>query len=144
MDDVERTVTLPTDLAEAWELLTDPDELATWLGDEVVLDPTPGAAGRVVERDGTDRSLVVDRVDALRHLSWTWWPEGDDPASGSRVEVTLSPTEGGTLVRVVERPLVPLQARTALALAWAHRAGEAWSHRLLHLESVLLLASVRA
>jgi hypothetical protein len=47
-------------------------------------------------------------------------------------------------VRVVERPLEPLPARTATAMAWALRAGEAWSHRLLHLESVLLLAAVPA
>ena len=39
-------VTLPADLDEAWDLLTRPDDLAGWLGREVVLDPTPGAAGR--------------------------------------------------------------------------------------------------
>lgn len=148
MEHVERTVTLPTDLADSWELLTDPDELRRWLGDDVVLDPTPGATGRVVERGGSDRRLVVEEVDLHRGLTWRWWPEGDDPASGSRVDVTLAPdAHGGTVVRIVERPLPSAARRSgtpmASAMAWAHQATEAWSHRLLHLESLLLLAAVR-
>lgn len=143
MEHVERTVTLPTDAAGAWELLTDPHELATWLGDDVVLDPTPGAAGRVLERDGSERTLVVEHVDEHCHLAWRWWPEGDDPRSGSRVDITLTPTDGGTLVRVVERRVAEPQARAATAMAWAVQAAEAWSHRLLHLESLLVLAAVR-
>jgi uncharacterized protein YndB with AHSA1/START domain len=135
MEIVERTVTLPTDLEEAWALLTRPEELA-WLGDEVVLEPVPGAPGRVLERDGTDRALVVEEVDEGRRLAWRWWIDGDDPErTGSRVEITLSPTPHGTLVRVVEQPL-PTTVTAARA-----SAGEAWSHRLLHLESLLLLAA---
>jgi uncharacterized protein YndB with AHSA1/START domain len=128
METVERTVTLPTDLAGAWELLTDPDELAAWLGDDVVLHPVPGASGRVLERDGTDRSLVVDEVEEGRLLSWHWWVDGDGPETASRVAITLLPAPDGTVVRVTE-------SRASAA------TGEAWSHRLLHLESLLLLAA---
>ena len=137
METIERTVTLPTHLDEAWELLTHPDELATWLGDDVVLDPTPGAPGRVLERDGTDRALIVEHVEHGRHLSWRWWVEGTDPdLTGSRVAITLSPTTDGTLVRVIEQPL-PRAAATVVRAA----TGEAWSHRLLHLEALLLVAA---
>lgn len=136
MEHVERHVTLPSDPTQAWELLTDPIELAGWLGDDVDLTPTPGAIGHVLERDGTQRSLVVEEVDEGRRLSWRWWPEGDDPdAAGSRVEITLSPTDGGTLVRVVERPL------PTAGVAVQASAGAAWSHRLLHLELLVLLAA---
>ncbi len=138
MDAVERHVTLPTDLEAAWELLTRPDDLAAWLGGEVVLDPTPGAAGALVDQDGTRRRLVVDEVDAGHRLTWRWWPEGDD-TDASRVEITLVPADGGTLVRVVEEllpaPSAPLRAEARAA------AGEAWSHRLLHLEALLLVAA---
>ena len=84
METVERHVTLPADLDEAWELLTDPDDLAGWLGREVVLDPTPGATGSVVDHDGTRRRLVVDEVDAGRRLAWRWWTEGDDESQPGR------------------------------------------------------------
>jgi uncharacterized protein YndB with AHSA1/START domain len=134
MEIVERHVTLPTDLEGAWALVTAPDDLAGWLGAEVDLDPTPGASGRVVDHDGTRRSLVVDEVAAGRRLSWRWW---DDDGAASHVEVTLTPGDTGTLVTVVERPL-PSPVPTAQA---STRAGEAWSHRLLHLEALLLVAA---
>lgn len=135
METVERTVTLPTDLEDAWALITRPEDLASWLGDEVQLDPTPGAAGRVVERDGTDRALVVERVEEGRRLSWRWWPEAGPEGAASRVEITLTPTEAGTVVRVVEAPAGPTAPVASAA------TGEAWSHRLLHLEAHLLLAA---
>lgn len=135
METVERQVTLPAAPDEVWGLLTRPEDLSAWLGDEVTLDPTPGAAGRVVERDGGERSLLVDEVVEGRRLSWRWWPEGDDPSAATRVEITLTPTTGGTLVRVVERAL---PTPTSVARAGS---GEAWSHRLLHLEALLLIAA---
>lgn len=134
MEIVERHVTLPTDLDSAWALVTEPDDLAGWLGAEVQLDPTPGAAGQVVDHDGTRRALVVDEVTAGRRLSWRWW---DDDGAASHVEVTLTPGDSGTLVTVVERPL-PSPSATAHASA---ATGEAWSHRLLHLEALLLVAA---
>jgi uncharacterized protein YndB with AHSA1/START domain len=136
MEPIERHVTLPADLDEVWELLTRPEDLGAWLGHDVVLDPTPGAAGRVIERDGTERRLVVEEADAGSRLSWRWWTDDEGPDAASRVEITLSPTHDGTLVRVVEQPLPGATASVAQA-----SIGEVWSHRLLHLESLLLLAA---
>jgi uncharacterized protein YndB with AHSA1/START domain len=137
MDAVERHVTLPTDLDEAWDLLTRPDAQAGWLGAEVDLDPTPGRAGVVVDHDGTRRHLVVEQAEAGRRLAWRWWVDGDPDGTGSRVEITLAPDLDGTLVTVVERPLVATGAPTAQASASAG----AWAHRLFHLETLLLLVA---
>ena len=99
------------------------------------LDPTPGAAGRVVDHDGAERRLVVDAVEPGRRLAWHWWsddapdaeqPGGDQPRPHGRE---------GTAVRVVE------ELRGRHAGAREARAGEAWSHRLLHLEALLLVAA---
>ena len=133
MDAVEREVNLPVELEEAWQLLTGPEHLPGWLGAEVQLDPTPGQPGRVVDHDGTVRRLVVETVDAGRRIAWRWWSDVD-PGEVSRVEISLVPAEHGTAVRVVEE-----LGRTA-PVAQA-RAGEAWSHRLLHLEALLLVAA---
>jgi len=138
MDAVERHVTLPADLDEAWDLLTRPDDQAGWLGAEVDLDPTPGSHGLVVDHDGTRRHLEVDRVEAGRTLAWRWWVEGDE-AGASEVEITLTPDLDGTLVHVVERPLAPVASARSSAVAAASSA--AWSHRLLHLEALLLVAA---
>jgi uncharacterized protein YndB with AHSA1/START domain len=136
MDAVQRHVTLPTDLDEAWDLLTRPDDQTGWLGAEVELDPTPGSRGLVVDHDGTRRHLEVERVDHGRTLAWRWWVEGDEDRA-SRVEITLAPDLDGTLVQVVEQPLAP----AAPARASAPATASAWSHRLLHLEALLLLAA---
>jgi uncharacterized protein YndB with AHSA1/START domain len=133
MDAVTREITLPVAVEEAWGLLTRPDDLAAWLGREVALDPTPGAAGRVVDHDGAVHRLVVDAVEPGRRLAWHWWDESS-PAMSSHVEITVTPTEQGTAVRVIEA--LPGAAPVAQA-----RAGEAWSHRLLHLEALLLVAA---
>ena len=140
MDAVERHVTLPTDLDEAWELLTRPDDQAGWLGAEVELDPTEGSRGLVVDHDGTRRRLEVERVDEGRSLAWRWWVEGDE-GSASRVEINLVPDRDGTLVQVVERPLAKVSAPTMTASSSAATSSAAWSHRLLHLEALLLVAA---
>ena len=130
---IERQVNLPVELEDAWGLLTQPADLAGWLGAEVELDPTPGRGGRVVDHDGTVRRLVVETVEAGRRIAWRWWSE-DDADEVSHVEITLVPTDTGTSVQVVEE----LVGSAPVARA---QAGEAWSHRLLHLEALLLVAA---
>ena len=134
---VERQVTLPADLEATWELITRPDDLAGWLGADVELAPRPGAAGLVVDHDGTRRRLVVDEVEAGRRLTWHWAVEEEDGTVGptSRVEITLAPVGDRTRVTVVEQPLEPVGREVQAS------ASGAWSHRLLHLESLLLVAA---
>jgi uncharacterized protein YndB with AHSA1/START domain len=134
MDAVERQVTLPVSLDEAWELLTRADELAAWLGTDGTVAATPGATGAVVDPDGTVRHLVVEEVLAGRRLAWRWWEERAPEHVGC-VEITVAPVADGTSVRVRE-----VLARDAAPSA-SVRAGEAWSHRLLHLEALLLVAA---
>lgn len=143
---VERAVTLDADPTEAWELLTRPDDLAGWLGADVELEPVPGATGVVVDHDGTRRRLVIDEVEHESRISWRWWVDGDDHAASS-VEITLSPVTDGTRIAVVERPLPGVASVTACAsthpVAATLGARAAWAHRLLHLELLLLTASLR-
>jgi uncharacterized protein YndB with AHSA1/START domain len=146
MDDaITRSVTLDTDAEAAWALVTRAEDLESWLGAEVVLDPTPGAPGSVIDHDGTRRRLVIDDVDEGRRITWRWWEDGGDTAGApSQVEITLTPSAGGTLVTVVEQPVpaAPGARAMARAFATAGAAAQAWSGRLLQLESLLLLATV--
>jgi uncharacterized protein YndB with AHSA1/START domain len=97
---IHRHLELDVDLDELWQLVTDPDELATWLGDEVELEPVPGGAGRVVD-DDVERHVRVDHVVEGERIEWTWWP-GDDPDAASRVEIVVSPRPGGSRLDVIE------------------------------------------
>ena len=98
---VERSVHVDAPVDEVWSTLAEPDELSEWLGARVELDRPvgPGAAGEVVEADGSIRHLLVTGHEPGRRLAWHWWRDGDELSS---VEITVRPDGDGTEVRVVE------------------------------------------
>jgi uncharacterized protein YndB with AHSA1/START domain len=124
-----RDVVLPLPTAEAWELLTDPDELAAWLGTAPRLDLTPGGAVTLVEPDGTVRTLVIDEVEVGRRIGFTWWAGEDGPAS--HVEIAVDETEEGARVTVTET--APVRASVAGGVRRLP-IGAGWDGRLVDLE----------
>jgi len=107
---VRRERVLPADREATWELLADPGALEGWLADEVELEElAEGAEGVFRWRDGAERRVVVEEVEDARRLAFRWEdPRGDEP--DTLVELTLDDHEDGTLLRVVELPLVVLHA----------------------------------
>ena len=143
MDTIERHVTLPLDVDEAWRLVSDPSELATWIGTDVDLDPEPGATGEVVDPDGTRRQLVIDTVDAGRSISWYWWSDDvDEGGVVSRVRILVTPDGDGSRVEVLEQLTTALPRAQATAAVSSRRG--AWSYRLFALEVRCLALSTAA
>lgn len=113
---VHRAIVLPISREQAWEVVTDPEQLACWLADEVELDVREGGAARFAWEDGTTRVGVVDELTEQRRIAFRWSEEGgedagdrvlDESGSGpdrgeSLVELTLDDVEGGTRVSVFE------------------------------------------
>lgn len=96
--EISREVTLDATADEVWALLTDPDELAAWVGEEVrAADVAIGTAG----------------------LAWTWSPDG----VSSSVELTVVETDDGTTVRVTERRTGAIAGARACSVgdAWDDR-----------------------
>lgn len=94
---------------------TEPDKLTRWLADEAILDPRPGGINHQTQTGGPDnprgpyymRGEFVE-VEPPSRVVFTWGFENPDihvAPGGSIVEVTLEPTAGGTLVRLVHRGL---------------------------------------
>jgi len=85
---VNREVVLPVPRERAWELVTEPDEMETWLAEDVEFEPEEGAPLRIDERDG-----VVEHVTEAERIVFTWgdsmveWVLEDHPA-GTRFVVT--------------------------------------------------------
>jgi uncharacterized protein YndB with AHSA1/START domain len=123
---VQRDVVLDTTLQDTWELLTDPDELAAWLGTPLALDVRPGGAAAYVEPDGTTRHAVIEQVDEGERLSFIWW-EPDEGVT-SRVVFELTPVECGTRVAVTETRASIAGPSVRLHL------GALWDERLFDLE----------
>jgi len=113
---VRRSVTLDASGDEVWQLLTDADELAGWLG------TVDGDVLR--ELDGTARRFVVDEVVEGERFAFTWWTEDGEV---SEVVFSLDETEEGTRVDVEERAVLA--------------GGKVcqWDDRLLGLELTVLL-----
>jgi uncharacterized protein YndB with AHSA1/START domain len=106
--EITREIELDAPVADVWRLLSDPDELAGWVGEEV-------------------RNARLDRHQDDRRVAWTWAPDGVE----TTVEIEIVECEPGdgderTLLRVVERG--------AVASARACSIGDAWDDRLFGLE----------
>jgi hypothetical protein len=89
---VNREVVLPVPRERAWELVTEPAELETWLAEEVEFAPEEGAPLRTEDR-GEVREGVVEHVEDRERIVFTWgdsvveWRLDDHPA-GTRFVVT--------------------------------------------------------
>jgi uncharacterized protein YndB with AHSA1/START domain len=89
---VNREVVLPVPRERAWELVTEPAELETWLAEDVEFEAEEGAPLRT-EDDGEVREGVVEHVTDEERIVFTWgdsmveWVLEDHPA-GTRFVVT--------------------------------------------------------
>jgi uncharacterized protein YndB with AHSA1/START domain len=89
---VNREVVLPVPRERAWELVTEPAELETWLADEVDFEPEEGAPVRTAEA-GEVREGVVEHVAPEERIVFSWgesvveWVLEDHPR-GTRFVVT--------------------------------------------------------
>ena len=99
----EQVVDLDATIESAWAALSDPDELARWLGSSVELDVRPGGRGRVVDDDGTVRDVLVTAVDDRQAIAWHWW---SDDGELSSVELRIDECDGHARLHIVEM-LVP-------------------------------------
>jgi len=143
---MERTQDFDVPAEELWEAVTDPEQMG-WLGDEITLDVRPGGTGRITD-DGETREVRVDTVDAGHHLSFHWWPEGDEDMA-SRVDLIVVPRPPGS--RLVVRETLPDPVATGGPAGRPTRAAAtieptAWDRRIvvLGLATMKPLAGVAA
>jgi uncharacterized protein YndB with AHSA1/START domain len=103
-----------------WELVAEPEGLATWLADDVDLDEVaPGAAGTVTEA-GELRQVTIEEVQEGRRVALSWCVPGGEP---SLVELTLDDDgDQRTRMVIVEVPLVTLRV-AAIRTLHASAAG---------------------
>src|SRR5262245_1666630 len=101
MTTVRREIVLPVERERAWELLTEADELAGWLADEVEFEAEEGAPLRASWDDGEERAGVVEEIEHERRIRFVWTGPGD----ASEVEWVLADAAAGTRLLVVERRL---------------------------------------
>lgn len=95
---IERELLIEASPQDVWDAVTGD----RWLADEVLLELWPGGDAEFRSEDEV-KTGWVEEVLAPERLAF-WWAIDGEPAT--RVELTLTPAEHATLLRVVEtRPL---------------------------------------
>jgi uncharacterized protein YndB with AHSA1/START domain len=119
------SVHVRADPERVFDYFTKPEAILRWMGDYAVLDPVPGGQF-TLDINGVPvrgRYLEVDRPRRLL-VSWGHAGSGRLPPGASTVEVTLTPSDGGTTVTIVHAGLPVPEANQ-------HRRG--WDHFLARL-----------
>jgi uncharacterized protein YndB with AHSA1/START domain len=96
--EITREIELDATADEVWRLLSDVEELAGWIGDEI-------------------RTADIDRDAGERRLAWTWAPDG----VATSVEVELTESGDRSLLRIVERGPFAAARACSLGDAWDDR-----------------------
>jgi uncharacterized protein YndB with AHSA1/START domain len=100
---IEQTVRIAAPPETVWKFWTEPQRLAEWWATDAEVEAEPGGLFRVVMGEGPVMRGTFVELDPPRRLVFTFGWEGDPPAGplppgSTRVEVTLTPQEGGTLL----------------------------------------------
>ena len=118
---LEREVRIDASPDTVFEFFTDPVKMVRWKGTEATLDPRPGGVYRVRMND---ELIVVGEyveIDPPNRLVFTWGWAGDyasTPPGSSTVEITLTPVDDGTLVRLVHSGLPSAESAEAHDHGW--------------------------
>ena len=105
-EQIEREVVIAAPLARVWAALTEPDQFQRWFAfDGAEIDLRPGGAIVMHWKEHGTFHGRVERVDALRAFAFRGALNPDEqphPGNSTLVEFSLTPTERGTHLRVVE------------------------------------------
>jgi uncharacterized protein YndB with AHSA1/START domain len=108
---------------QVFEYFTHPESIVRWMGDYAVLDPRLDGQFTLDINGVPVRGRYLE-IDPPRRLVISWGHAGSEtlPPGASTVEITLTPENEGTTVRVVHRDLPILEARRH-AVGWPHFLG---------------------
>jgi uncharacterized protein YndB with AHSA1/START domain len=123
---VERELEIAASPETVWELLTDPEQATSWMGQTASFDLRPGGAYRVEVLPENVASGAFVEIDPPHRLVFTWgWEVGvSSVAPGTTtVEFELVATESGTLLRFAHRDLPSADAAVSHSHGWDHYLG---------------------
>ena len=108
--EIEHEVEIEARPETVFKYFTDPERMVAWMGSSATLDPRPGGACRVgINRDAQMSGEFI-AVEPYHRLVFSWgWESGllEVPPESTVVEVSLTPRNGGTHLRLVHRQLPP-------------------------------------
>ena len=122
---VEHEVKIAASPETVFGYFTDPSRMVQWMGAEATLDPRPGGTCRIAINSMAVASGKFVDVVPYRRVAFSWGWENElleVPPASTLVEVSLTPEDDGTLLRLTHRqlPEVTLEFHTR---GWAYYIG---------------------
>ncbi len=132
-DRIEREIEIAAPPETVWRIVSEPEHLARWFSDEAEVEALPGKQGLLVWHGHESARLVVERVEPPRLFSFRWVRRsGEEPVPGNStlVEFRLTPSPGGTCLRVVESGFRELRRPPAEVAAYLAENTAGWAREL--------------
>ena len=137
LSSIEREIYVEASPGVVFEVVSRPEHVRRWWPDEAHHDPAPGSTGHIVFGAGTDGraevAFTVVDAEPPRTFSFRWTqPEGEPAAEGNSLLVTfdLTPSRGGTLLRMTETGFREMGWEIALLEEQYREHGEGWDFYL--------------
>jgi uncharacterized protein YndB with AHSA1/START domain len=118
---IERELHIAASPETVFEFFTDPAKMVQWKGAQATLDPRPGGVYRVEVNEQAVALGEYVEVDPPKRVVFTWgWVGGfaSTPPGSSTVEITLTPVDDGTLVRLVHSGLPTPESAEVHGQGW--------------------------
>lgn len=139
---IEKSIQINAPVSRVWQALTDHRQFGEWFRVAIDAPFQPGqpANGRILH-PGYEHlrwQVIVQKIEPQHTFSFTWHPYAIDPAvdysqeTPTLVVFTLTPTPGGTLLRVVESGFehIPTHRRAEAFL----KNGGGWTAQMHNIE----------
>lgn len=125
---IEQTVRIAASPATVWTFWTEPERVTEWWGTNADVVAEPGGLFRVVMENGVAMRGEFTELDPPHRLVFTFgWeqemPAGPLPPGSTRVEVTLTPDNDGTVL-VLRHFDMPTTHAAEHEKGWSHFVGE--------------------
>jgi uncharacterized protein YndB with AHSA1/START domain len=132
-DAITREIEIDAPLDVVWGIVTEARHLAGWFSDEAEIDLRAGGAMLLTWRDHGVYRARVETVEPPRRFAFRWvLRDGEEPVAGGStlVVMTLTPTEGGTRLTVVESGFSELSWPQHERARYAGQNADGWIREL--------------
>jgi uncharacterized protein YndB with AHSA1/START domain len=147
---IEREIYIEASPDVVFDVVSSPDHLKNWWPDDARYEPTPGSAGEIVFGDrnagGTVVPLTVVDARPPRTFSFRWaYSAGEVATEGNSLLVTfdLTPSRGGTLLRMTETGFREMGWESAVLEQQYQEHGTGWDYYLPRLVTYVATLRVR-
>jgi uncharacterized protein YndB with AHSA1/START domain len=141
VDKIEQTIDLPFPQERVWRAITSPEELSSWFGDKITLEPAVGSEIDFLWHEHGTSSGVVEVYDPPNCFAYRWRATGvgetEPLASNNSTLVTfnLSKTAEGTRLELIETGFAALPEAIRETAYEGNTTG--WQEELRHLVEYL-------